>query len=169
MNLLYKNKSWLVLLTLPVFMMILSCSPKISPETKTTTEAPPESPSTVVSGIFRYVNEHRQSIGLQPLKINEEANRQAYIHSKNMATGKTAFSHDGFEQRIAAIKKTTGWITASAENVAYGKLSAKEVVKGWLNSPGHKKNIEGNYLYTGIGIYQDRKGITYFTQIFFRN
>lgn len=86
-----------------------------------------------------------------------------------MATGKTAFSHDGFEQRIAAIKNTTGWITASAENVAYGKLSAKEVVKGWLNSPGHKKNIEGNYQYTGIGIYQDRKGITYFTQIFFRN
>lgn len=149
-------------------MMVLSCTQKISPAT-TTPAVSPESPSSVVAGIFRYVNEHRQSLSLQPLKINEEANRQAYLHSRNMATGKTPFSHDGFEQRIASIKKTTGWITASAENAAYGKLSAREVVKGWLNSPGHKKNIEGNYQYTGIGIYQDRKGVTYFTQIFFRN
>jgi uncharacterized protein YkwD len=164
-----KNNRWLLYLSFPLFMLFLSCTPKISRETSTTSAVPPEAPSSVVAGIFRYVNEHRQSLGLSPLKINEEANRQAYIHSKNMATGKTPFSHDGFEQRMASVQKTTGWIMASAENVAYGKLSAREVVKGWLNSPGHKKNIEGNYLYTGIGIFQDRKGITYFTQIFFRN
>lgn len=164
-----KINNGLVLLSLPVFMLFLSCTPKLSPETKITPSAPTESPSSMVTGIFRYVNEHRQSMGLQPLKMNEEANRQAFMHSKNMATGKTAFSHDGFEQRIASIKKTTGWITASAENVAYGKLTAREVVKGWLNSPGHKKNIEGNYQYTGIGIYKDKNGVTYFTQIFFRN
>lgn len=63
--------------------------------------------------------------------------------------------------------KNNGWITASAENVAYGQLSAKEVVKGWLNSPGHKKkNIEDNYTLTGIGVYTDKKGVIFFTQIF---
>ncbi|MDE3253144.1 MAG: CAP domain-containing protein [Bacteroidota bacterium] len=169
MNLPSTHNRWMVLLSLPLFMLMLSCTPKISPETKTSPATAPESPSTVVKDIFRYVNEHRQSLGLPPLKMNEEANRQAFLHSKNMATGKTSFGHEGFEQRVASIQKTSGWITASAENVAYGKLSANEVVKGWLNSPGHKKNIEGNYQFSGIGIYRDSKGVTFFTQIFFRN
>ena len=56
----------------------------------------------------------------------------------------------------------------AAENLAYGELSAEAVVKGWINSPGHKKNIEGNYTLTGIGTYQDAKGVIYFTQLFMR-
>ncbi len=169
MSLINKSNNYRILVFLPACMMFLSCTPKISPETKKVTASRVVSPAMVVAGIFKNVNEYRRSIGLPALTLNEAASQQAYLHSKNMATGKTPFSHEGFEQRVAVIKKTTGWITASAENVAYGKLTAKEVVKGWLNSPGHKKNIEGNYVYTGIGIYQDGKGIIYFTQIFFRN
>jgi len=41
-------------------------------------------------------------------------------------------------------------------------------VDGWLNSPGHKKNIEGNFTLTGIGYARDHKGNIYFTQIFSR-
>lgn len=149
-----------------VLIAILSCSPKLI------TPAPPEKRVEITGNmegsILGYVNEHRRSIGLSSLETNAEANRQAYQHSKNMAERKTGFGHEGFDQRMQVIKQKVGWITASAENVAYGQLSAKEVVKGWLNSPGHKKNMEGNYRFTGVGVYKDRKGIIFFTQIFYR-
>ncbi len=153
-----------------ILIAILSCSPKL-----TTSATPVKGPEkgieitgSMEGSILSYVNEHRRSIGLSSLEMNAEANRQAYRHSKDMAERKTGFGHEGFDQRMQAIKQKAGWITASAENVAYGQLSAKEVVNGWLNSPGHKKNMEGNYRYTGIGVYKDRKGIIFFTQIFYR-
>jgi len=39
-------------------------------------------------------------------------------------------------------------------------------VNSWLNSSGHKKNIEGNYSHTGVGIAKNQYGTLYFTQIF---
>ncbi len=150
-----------------VLIGILSCSPKISSSNNIPEKV--EAVGNMEASILNYVNEHRRSLGKSSLEMNAEANRQAYQHSKDMANRKTGFGHEGFDERMAVIKKKTGWITASAENVAYGQLSAKEVVKGWLNSPGHKKNIEGDYRFTGIGVYTDKKGIIFFTQIFFRN
>ncbi|MES2004268.1 MAG: CAP domain-containing protein [Bacteroidota bacterium] len=147
---------------------LLSCSPKLAPTEKENAYENNAPAGRMETDILRYVNEHRRSMGLSSLQTYTTASRQAYEHSKNMATGRTAFGHDGFDGRVETIKKTAGWITASAENVAYGNLSAREVVKGWLNSPGHKKNIEGNYAFTGIGLYKDRKGVIFFTQIFFR-
>jgi uncharacterized protein YkwD len=52
--------------------------------------------------------------------------------------------------------------------VASGQMTAREVVNGWLKSPGHKKNIEGNFVLTGIGYARSKKGDIYFTQIFSR-
>jgi uncharacterized protein YkwD len=36
----------------------------------------------------------------------------------------------------------------------------------WLNSPGHRKNIEGPYNLTGIAMAKAKDGTMYFTQIF---
>src|SRR6478609_732831 len=160
-----------------LFVSLLSCAPKLSPsaepepalaresEVKSSTLSTPMDES-----ILRYINDYRRSKGLSSLQPLDVATQQAYLHSKNMATGKTGFGHTGFEKRVQVIQKTLGvsYISASAENVANGQLSAKEVVKGWLNSPGHKRNIEGNYTLTGIGNYKDREGNIYFTQIFIR-
>lgn len=120
-------------------------------------------------GILYYVNQHRKSIGKPALQMLDAASTQAAIHSRNMATRKTAFSHDGFEGRVAAIKKASpGFYAAFAENVAYGEMTAEEVVNGWLHSPGHKKNIEGDYTLTGIGVSKAKNGTVYYTQIFLR-
>jgi uncharacterized protein YkwD len=91
---------------------------------------------------------------------------QAEKHSADMASRKVAFSHDGFETRVSVISRQIGGIKKSAENIAYGKIGAKEVVDIWLKSPGHRKNIEGNYQLTGIGIARAKDGTIFFTQIF---
>jgi uncharacterized protein YkwD len=38
----------------------------------------------------------------------------------------------------------------------------------WINSPGHRENIEGDYNLSGIGIYKNRNGVLYFTHIFIK-
>ncbi|HEY6978959.1 MAG TPA: CAP domain-containing protein [Chitinophagaceae bacterium] len=118
--------------------------------------------------ILYYINQHRTSIGLPQLQMVSEASVQATKHSVEMASRTTAFGHDGYDERMDNIAKKIGPVHASAENVAYGKLTAKEVVDLWLNSPGHKKNIEGNYALTGIGIAKDADGVVFYTEIFLR-
>jgi uncharacterized protein YkwD len=123
--------------------------------------------SRIEKEVFEDVNTYRESIGLPALKWMNAIKGQAEQHSDNMAKRKTGFGHEGFEERVNKLRKSIT-ITGAAENVAYGKLSADAVTKGWLNSPGHKKNIEGNYTYTAVGISVDRQGYLFFTQIFIR-
>lgn len=119
--------------------------------------------------ILKEINAYRKKMGRPALQMMDAASAQAELHSKNMAAKKTGFGHDGFESRISAIRKqATGSINAAAENVAYGQLSAAEVVDGWVHSPGHKKNIEGDYNLTGIGVARAKNGTIYYTQIFLR-
>ena len=78
-----------------------------------------------------------------------------------MASGRTPLGHEGFSSRIQSISNQLGGpITRSAENVAYGSKSAKEVVSNWLNSPGHRQNIEGEFNLTGIGVARNKRGYT---------
>jgi uncharacterized protein YkwD len=123
-------------------------------------------PAGMENDILRYVNLHRDSLGLKPLQMNAVESEIAAKHSRDMASGKTPFGHQGIEQRIKAIGKQIGAVMAAGENVAYGQTTAREVVNEWLNSPGHRKNIEGDYALTGIGLASDSRGIPYYTQIF---
>ena len=122
--------------------------------------------NTINEEILQLVNQHRKSLGKNELKMIDVASAQATQHSRDMMNGRTAFGHDGFNERVNAVKNAIGFINAAAENVAYGQMSAKEVVDGWLHSPGHKRNIEGDYNLTGIGVTQNNEGVIYFTQIF---
>lgn len=117
------------------------------------------------SEILQYVNEDRREHGLSPLEMNSVESSLASQHSRDMATGRVKFGHDGFNKRAKTIQKELGG-TVFGENVASGRMTAREVVDGWLKSPGHKKNIEGNFTITGIGYASNNKGEIYFTQIF---
>jgi len=118
--------------------------------------------------ILFYVNKHRRAVGLDDLQMLTVASAEAAKHSADMAARRMPLGHTAFESRVAAISRSLGSVSAAAENVADGKLTAQQVVDGWLHSAGHKKNIEGKYTLTGIGIVKDAGGIIYFTQIFVR-
>ncbi|UBV43265.1 CAP domain-containing protein [Deinococcus taeanensis] len=60
--------------------------------------------------------------------------------------------------------------TSVAENIAAGQQSPQEVVDGWLRSPGHCRNIMGNFTLIGLS-FVNRPGTTYsryWTQVFAR-
>ena len=117
--------------------------------------------------ILQFVNEDRKQHGLALLQFNAMESSLALKHSQDMATGRVKFGHDGFNSRAIAIQKELGG-SEIGENVASGLMTAREVVDGWLKSPGHKKNIEGNFILTGIGYARNKKGELFFTQIFSR-
>ncbi|MFA6058474.1 MAG: CAP domain-containing protein [Taibaiella sp.] len=124
--------------------------------------------SSMEREILRYTNEFRQSKGKSILIMENTINAQAEKHSMNMARGKTSFGHQGFKDRVNAIKSKAGFISAAAENVAYGNMSAKEVVQGWINSPTHRKNLLGDFTHIGIGVAGNKNGRLYFTQLFIK-
>lgn len=121
--------------------------------------------------IHAQINQYRQSRGLAPLALNGAISDQARLHSQAMASGETSFSHTGFEKRVEAIAQSVTYQSA-AENVAYNQGysdAAQQAVAGWLNSPGHLENIQGNYDLTGIGVARNSQGEYYFTQIFLQS
>ncbi len=107
-------------------------------------------------------------MGLPALQPNSFISSVALGHSRDMLTGKSPFGHDGFHGRIDQIKHRLGTLHVAAENVASGPMGAREVVDGWLQSPGHRRNIEGDFRLTGIGVATASNGMVFFTQIFIK-
>ncbi|WP_232228469.1 CAP domain-containing protein [Lyngbya sp. PCC 8106] len=121
--------------------------------------------------VHQQVNEYRASQNLPPLKLDPRISEEALKHSEAMASGQVEFSHDGSKQRFQAIGEMIPY-RMIAENVGYNMGYAnpgKKVVEGWINSEGHRRNMEGNFNLTGIGIARNAKGEYYFTQIFVRS
>lgn len=114
------------------------------------------------------VNKEREKYGLQPLTYWEPLAKEARTHSQNMASGITEFGHDGFHDRVDVIRTLSRHISMG-ENVAYSygyKDPLKVAVEGWMDSPGHKENILGDYEETGMGIAFNPEGRCYSTQLF---
>ena len=131
-------------------------------------QATPDNYASMKTGILNLINKHRASIGRKPLKMNDIIEQAATGHSTNMATKKIPFGHDGFDERMKNINQQLGGASGWAENVLMGAETAEKAVDMWLHSPGHKKNIEGDYNLTGIGIVKDADGNLYFTEIFMK-
>jgi len=75
-------------------------------------------------------------------------------------------SHDFFYVRSENLKNEVKAIAVS-ENVGYGFSTAKTLVKAWLKSEEHRKNLENpNFTDMGISSKQDENGRSYFTNIF---
>jgi uncharacterized protein YkwD len=116
--------------------------------------------------IINGVNAYRKSKGLPPMQLLALAASEAVRHSSDMASRKIAFGHAGFNQRAIAIANELHGTSSTGENIAFGKMSWKQVIDAWLKSPDHKANIEGAFNYTGVGVAKDSKGVVYYTQIF---
>jgi uncharacterized protein YkwD len=116
--------------------------------------------------IFSLVNDYRKTKKLAPLQTNAAIEYQARRHSMDMGTHRIPFGHQGLSFRIKYIQEKVPGSSIVGENVAYGNLSARAVVNGWIKSNEHRKNMEGSYKYTGIGVTRNMQNQLYFTQIF---
>lgn len=119
--------------------------------------------------ILYYVNKYRLQHHLGALQMREVISQTAAKHSQDMARKALPFGHTHFNSRVKYLYGQFKECNGAAENVAYYKLNAKQLVEQWIASPGHRRNIEGAYNLTGIGIAHGKEGWAYYTQIFLRS
>ena len=115
------------------------------------------------------VNGYRQYRNLPPLVADPAISAQAKAHSEEMARSGN-MNHDGFARRADLVSQTIVYRSV-AENVAFNGGHGQPdrvAVQGWIASPGHQRNMLGQYDLTGIGVVKNAKGEYYFTQIFIR-
>ena len=113
------------------------------------------------------INDHRLEQGLAPMIKDEELSFIALKHSQNMAMNVVPFGHLGFSQRCEESRIVLEGGNWCAENVAMGYETPKSVFNGWMNSAGHRANIESSKAtVTGIAYAVNNLGTYYWTQIF---
>ncbi len=123
--------------------------------------------SEIEKEILRLTNEHRKTLEKPDLVMNEILWKGAGEHTQYMIN-KGKIGHDNFSERLVKLIEELGSGGGRAENVAKGQRTAKAVVDAWLDSQGHRENIEGDFTIIGIAAIKDANGNYYYTQIFVR-
>ena len=115
--------------------------------------------------VVRLVNIEREKNGLSPLAVDWQLSRVARYKSQDMKD-KSYFSHTSptYGSPFQMIKSFGITYRSAGENIARGYTSPEAVVKGWMNSSGHRANIL-NKSFTHIGVGYVESG-NYWTQMF---
>lgn len=147
---------------LPVLVFIFTSCTKGEAVNETPAENNTTVPSTVnKSVLLELVNEVRKSgcqcgdtyyVSAPAITWNNQLENASYAHSNDMYQNKY-FSHtapDGSNAGVRIERAGYSWVTYG-ENIASGYKNEREVINGWLLSPGHCKNIMSkNYKEMGV-------------------
>lgn len=120
--------------------------------------------------VISLVNKERTDRGLPALLSNEVLAKLARLKSKDMIDQKY-FDHQSptYGSPFEMMKSFGITYQNAGENIARGQSTAEEVMKAWMNSPGHMENIlKEEYQEIGVGAAEDSNGQIYWTQMFIR-
>lgn len=135
-----------------------------APHTSAPTVAPSQTSGDFRTQVEQFVleetNAARAQNGLGALTNDSLAASIARGHSQDMLS-KNYFSHTNQSGCNAGCRLTNGGYVwrSYGENIHWmsgynlsARDSAKKIVNDWMNSPGHRANILGNFKYAGVGI-----------------
>ena len=150
-----------------------------TPETETPSTPETEKPSTpetetpdessyhaYVLRVAELVNEERAKAGLQPLTLKANITEAAQVRAVETVK---FFSHTRPDGRHFTTALTEAGVSyrGAGENIAWGQKTPEQVMKGWLNSEGHRANIlNEKYTSIGVGYYSSANGVNYWSQLF---
>lgn len=126
-------------------------------------EAPPETNTDLAQQqalVLQYTNEFRAANGKAPLLLMPELNTVAQNWTLHMA------QNDDFRHNPNFFDEYPDGAWGGGENIAYGYPSARAVVNAWIDSPGHRANMLGDYTHLGVGWAEDSNGTDWWTQNF---
>ncbi|MFT3796709.1 CAP domain-containing protein [Flavobacterium sp.] len=117
--------------------------------------------------LMEQINQYRESIGKHPLQTINHISYKSEEHTEYMIA-MNAINHDNFDERSQNLVDVLG-ATKVSENVAYNYATPEAVLHAWLESDGHKKNIEGEYTHFGVSVKTNpANGNKYYTNIFIK-
>jgi uncharacterized protein YkwD len=112
---------------------------------------------------MRRVNRVRANHGVPKLKFGGCLTRQvARPWARHMAR-----TQDMVHQDIGVVFDRCHGFNAAGENIAAGYPNVASVMRGWLNSSGHRANIlSADFTRIGIGVARASDGTRYWVQDF---
>lgn len=116
--------------------------------------------TTSEGGFLRLINQERTSRGKNALKIYWDLEDDARAHSLEM-DGAGRIYHN---PELGSVTRAGYW-SKLGENVGVGG-SVDSLHAAFMNSPGHRDNILGDYTHVGIGVYND--GTIWVTVVFMK-
>ena len=113
------------------------------------------------------INDYRVSQGLNTLQVVNHISYKSQEHNEYMIDNNVV-NHDYFEQRSNNIIQVLG-AERVGENIAYNYPTPEAAIQAWLNSPGHKANILGDYTHFGMSVTVNAEtGKKYYTNMFMK-
>jgi uncharacterized protein YkwD len=107
--------------------------------------------AAIEANIVSYTNEERARFGLEPFKVDKDLME-------------TAREHAAWMTRTRNMIHTA---RAVAENIAMGQPHSSDVVRAWMNSPGHRANIlNSGHQRIGVAAYTTEDGTIFWCQQF---
>jgi hypothetical protein len=122
-----------------------------------------------VAEVLALTNAHRATLGLDPLEPSTTLTAAAQWKAAHMAH-LDYMEHDdrGSPARDWYQRLTDcGYTGGAGENLAHGYRSPASAFQGWLDSAGHRRNIEDpGYGVIGVGAAVNANGWPYWAQVF---
>jgi uncharacterized protein YkwD len=136
----------------------------------TTTTPPPAAPpvdGSVAGQVLALVNDARGGAGCPAVRLDDRLNAAAAAHSADMAAN-DYFDHTSRDGRSFVDRvRAQGYDAPRSENIAAGQRTPADVVAGWLDSPGHRRNIlDCGSTEMGVGRADGGSFGRYWTQVF---
>jgi uncharacterized protein YkwD len=121
--------------------------------------------------VVALTNAQRSRQGCPALRADDRLTAAAREHSADMVR-QGYFSHTGSDGSTFVVREIAAGYPRkgpSAENIAWGYRTPRDVVTGWMNSPGHRANILNcASVAVGVGLVYRADGTAYWTQDFGR-
>lgn len=120
----------------------------------------PANVNQLATEIAAGLNQSRRANGAAPLRFNRQLGQAAMVHACDMLEN-NFFDHRGSDgSNSQARVQNAGYRDCIvAENIAWGYPRSEQIVNGWLNSPGHRRNmLHPRVEEFGVGITQGPKG-----------
>ncbi|WP_414635251.1 CAP domain-containing protein [Bacillus sp. NTK074B] len=126
------------------------------------------SKDSIEDRVTALINQERQKNGLYPLQTDGLLSMIAQYKSRDMRdTGYFSHRSPTYGSPDDMLKSFHISYRQASENIAAGQESYEEVVKEWMTSPVHRKNIlNGSYTHVGVGYAKGGAYGTYWTQLF---
>ena len=127
--------------------------------TTTTVPLPANVDQTWRLEVLTLTNQERSKQGLGPLTMCPTLDNAAQMHAEAMKD-QGFFEHENpfTGEDPSSRGEQAGYGPYVGENIAMGYQTPREVVRGWMESPGHRENILSDYLHLGVGILKGGSG-----------
>jgi uncharacterized protein YkwD len=112
-------------------------------------------------------NRLRAAARLPAFAVSSKLREAARLHAEDMAEHRK-MTHKGSDGSSAIDRiLAQGYAYRRAgENIAVGHFTTDELMKGWMNSPPHKRNILGSFSQIGVAYATAENGKRYWCVTF---